>query len=189
MEILLEKTSGAAVDRRSIARRAQLGSGKWARSIILLVLLAQGCARTSLHEPVTLVYLDQRLVNPMYRAEYEKEFEQFTRETGIIVRALPHPESTQDQLAFWQRQLKNGSSGPDVYGIDVVWAGILSDDFIDLKPYFSDEIPAFFPDRFKKLHRGRETPCHPGGLGHRTAFLPQRSAAKVWIPSPARDLG
>jgi trehalose/maltose transport system substrate-binding protein len=113
--------------------------------LILLVLLAQSCARTSVREPVTLVYLDQRLVNPMYRAEYEKEFEQFTRETGIIVKALPHPESTQDQLAFWQRQLKNGSSGPDVYGIDVVWAAILSDDFIDLKPYFSDEIPAFFP--------------------------------------------
>src|SRR5271157_5350526 len=119
MTSAIETAQSLAV-ARFVARRAQFRSGKWARCAILLVLLAQGCVRTSVREPVTLVYLDQRLVNPMYRTEYEHEFEQFTRETGIIVKALPHPESTQDQLKLWQTLLKSGSSGADVYGIDVV---------------------------------------------------------------------
>ena len=144
METSVERASSGAVERR-VARRAPFHSGKWASCTILLFLLLQGCARTPVREPVTLVYLDQRLVNPMYRTEYEHEFEQFTRETGIIVKALPHPESAQDQLKLWQRVLKSGSSGADVYGIDVVWPDILNDDLIDLKPYFSDEIPQFFP--------------------------------------------
>jgi len=144
MEILVERASSVAVERR-LVRQTLFHRRKWAHCIILLVLLAQGCARTAMREPVTLVYLDQRLVNPMYRTEYEHEFEQFTRETGIVVKALPHPESTQDQLKLWQTLLKSGSPGPDVYGIDVVWPSILKDDLIDLKPYFSDEIPQFFP--------------------------------------------
>ena len=119
--------------------------GKWTPCIVLFALFAQGCVRTSVHEPVTLIYLDQRMVNPVFQAEYEQEFKQFTRETGILVKSLPHPESTQDQLSLWQGQLKSGSSGPDVYGIDVVWSGILKDDFIDLRAYFAKEIPEFFP--------------------------------------------
>jgi trehalose/maltose transport system substrate-binding protein len=144
MKILVEGASGVAVEG-CVARRAQFHRRNWARRAILLVLLAQGCVRTSVRPPVTLVYLDQRLVNPMFRTEYEHEFDQFRRETGISVKALPHPESAQDQLKLWQRLLKSGSSGADVYGIDVVWPGILNDDLIDLNPYFSDEISQFFP--------------------------------------------
>jgi hypothetical protein len=36
--------------------------------------------------------------------------------------------------------------GPDVYGIDVIWAGILNEYFIDLKPYFANEISLQFPE-------------------------------------------
>lgn len=122
-------------------------SGKIASTgcVVLLALLAGGCARKSVHEPVTLVYLDQRMVNSQFQVEYEQEFQQFTQKTGIRVKFLAHPEATQDQLALWRTLLRTGSSGPDVYGIDVVWARSLSDDFIDLKPYFHDEISDFFP--------------------------------------------
>ena len=144
MTSAIEPAPSVVVEMR-IAWRAQFHGGKWARFAILLILLGQGCRRTSVREPVTLVYLDQRLVNPMYRTEYEHEFEQFRRETGIIVKALPHPESAQDQLKLWQTLLKSGTSGADVYGIDVVWPGILEDDLVDLKPYFSDEMAEFFP--------------------------------------------
>jgi len=136
---------------------------KTGRCMVLLVLLAQGCARQPVPEPVTLLYLDQRLVNPLFQAEYEQEFKQFTAKTGILVKSLPHPESTQDQLTFWRAQLKNGSSGPDVYGIDVVWAGILSDDFIDLKPYFVHEIPEFFPAVLKSFTAGDKLIAIPHG--------------------------
>jgi trehalose/maltose transport system substrate-binding protein len=42
--------------------------------------------------------------------------------------------------------LETGASGPDVYGIDVIWARILNDYFIDLKPYFASEISLQFPE-------------------------------------------
>jgi len=43
------------------------------------------------------------------------------------------------------RVTRTGASGPDVYGIDVIWPRILNDDFIDLKPHFASEISAQFP--------------------------------------------
>jgi trehalose/maltose transport system substrate-binding protein len=113
--------------------------------IILLCLLIEGCTRLGVHEPVTLVYLDQRSMNPTYQKEYERELQQFTHETGIGVKFLPSPESSQEQLVLWQELLATGVSGPDVYGIDVIWPGILGGDFIDLKPYFGNQILEYFP--------------------------------------------
>ena len=139
----IEPAPSVAVER-CVARRAQFHSGKWVRCAILLVLLAQGCERTPVRQR-SRWFTGSAIGKPDVSDGIEHEFEQFTRETGIIVKALPHPESTQDQLELWQRLLKSGSSGADVYGIDVVWPGILSDDLVDLKPYFSDEIPQFFP--------------------------------------------
>lgn len=167
MRSVLETAPSVTVERR-VARRARLHGLRWAGWAILLLVLAQGCVgtgcvRTAVREPVTLVFLDQRLVNPMYRTEYEHEFEQFTRETGVIVKALPHPESTQDQLKLWQRLLKSDTSGADVYGIDVVWPGILSDDFVDLKPYFSDEMREYFPTVLRSFMVGDKLVAMPAG--------------------------
>jgi trehalose/maltose transport system substrate-binding protein len=75
----------------------------------------------------------------------QQELQQFTRETGIQVKLLPSPESARDKLALWQELLRSGASGPDVYGIDVIWPRILSEYFIDLKPYFDNEISLQFP--------------------------------------------
>jgi trehalose/maltose transport system substrate-binding protein len=160
--------------------------GKMARPIcvVLLALLAEGCARRSVHEPVTLVYLDQRMVNPQYQAEYEQEFEQFTRETGVRVKSLPHPESTQDQLALWRKLLRTGSSGPDVYGIDVVWPGILSDDFIDLKPYFGDEISKFFPAVINSYTANKKLAAIPHGSDIGILFYRSDLLRKYGYKSP-----
>lgn len=174
-------------DETSVTRRVKFHHGKWV-SIVLLVLLAQSCAHIPVREPVTLIYLDQRLVSPSFQAEYEQEFKEFTQETGILVKSIPHPESTQDQLALWQAELKKGSSGPDVYGIDVVWAGILSDDFIDLKPYFANEIPEFFPTVLKSFTTGDKLIAMPHGsdiglLFYRSDLLQKyryRGPPKTW---------
>ena len=80
-----------------------------------------------------------------HNREYERELEQFTKQTGIQVNLLPSPETTREQLALWRRLLRTGASSPDVYGVDVIWPGTLNESFIDLKPYFADEISAFFP--------------------------------------------
>src|SRR6202047_3961891 len=112
--------------------------------IVLLSLLLQGCARPTVHEPVTLTLLEEWTAKTFSEGR-QQELQQFARETGIRVKLLPSPESTREKLALWQELLGTGASGPDVYGIDVIWPGILNEYFIDLKPYFATEISAQFP--------------------------------------------
>src|SRR5882762_10012295 len=112
--------------------------------IVLLSLVLEGCARPSVHEPVTLTLLEEWTTKTFSEAR-EQELQQFTRETGIRVKVLPSPESAREKLALWQELLGTGASGPDVYGIDVIWPRILNEDFIDLKPHFASEISAQFP--------------------------------------------
>ena len=111
--------------------------------IVVLSLLLANC--TSVHAPVTLTFVDQEWATTTFNEERERELQQFTRETGIQVKLLPSPESTREQLALWRELLRPGVSGPDVYTIDVIWPGILNEDFIDLKPYFANEVSGGFP--------------------------------------------
>ena len=111
---------------------------------VLLSFLLQGCARPPVHAPVTLTLLEEWTTKTFSEAR-EQELQQFTRETGIRVKLLPSPESARQKLALWQELLGAGASGPDVYGIDVIWPRILNENFIDLKPYFTGEISAQFP--------------------------------------------
>src|ERR1700719_1142246 len=122
-------------------------SGKMAGPvcIALLSLLLQGCARPTVHEPVTLTLLDQEWTTKTFSQARQQELQQFTRETGIHVKLLASPESPREQLAFWRDLLGTGASGPDVYGLDVIWPGMLAESFIDLKPYFANEMSAEFP--------------------------------------------
>jgi len=111
--------------------------------ILVLSLLLADC--TSAHAPVTLTFVDQEWGPATFNEERERELQQFTRETGIQVKLLPSPESTREQLALWRELLRPGASGPDVYTIDVIWPGILNENFVDLKPYFASEISGDFP--------------------------------------------
>jgi len=121
-------------------------SGKMARPIciVLLSLLLEGCTRPSVHEPVTLTVLEE-WTNKTFSEARQQELQQFTRETGIPVSLLPSPESARQKLALWKELLGTGASGPDVYGIDVIWPRILNEYLIDLKPYFANEISLQFP--------------------------------------------
>ena len=121
--------------------------GRMARPvcIVLLSLLPQGCTRPTVHEPVTLTLLDQEWTTKTFSEARQLELQQFTRETGIRVKLLASPESPREQLAFWRDLLGTGASGPDVYGLDVIWPGMLAESFIDLKPYFANEMSAEFP--------------------------------------------
>src|SRR5258705_11384812 len=112
--------------------------------IVWLLLLLDACARASVHEPVTLTLLEE-WTNKTFSEGRQQELQQFTRDTGIQVKLLPSPESARQKLALWQELLRTGASGPDVYGIDVIWPRILSEDLLDLKPYFAGEISAHFP--------------------------------------------
>jgi trehalose/maltose transport system substrate-binding protein len=112
--------------------------------IVLLSLLLQGCARPTVHEPITLTLLEEWTTKP-YTEKRQQELKQFSRETGIQVKLLPSPETAEEKLALWRELLGTGASGPDVYGIDVIWPGMLAESFVDLKPYFGNEISLNFP--------------------------------------------
>jgi trehalose/maltose transport system substrate-binding protein len=97
------------------------------------------------HEPVTLTFLDQEWATTTFNDERGRELQRFTRETGIQVKVLPSPESNGEQLTLWRQLLATGAPTPDVYTLDVIWPGMLHEKFIDLKPYFAEEISAAFP--------------------------------------------
>jgi trehalose/maltose transport system substrate-binding protein len=121
-------------------------SGKMVRliCIVLISLVLQGCAKPSAHEPVTLTLLEE-WTNKRFSESRQRELQQFTRETGIQVSLLPSPESALQKLVLWRELLATGSPGPDIYGIDVIWPGMLSEYFVDLKPYFANELSLQFP--------------------------------------------
>src|SRR6266481_6243363 len=121
-------------------------SGKLVRPIcmVLLSLLLEGCTRPSVHEPVTLTLLEE-WSNKTFSEARQQELQQFTRETGIRVSLLPSPDSARQRLVLWRELLGTGASGPDVYGIDVIWPGMLAEYFVDLKPYFANEVSLQFP--------------------------------------------
>jgi trehalose/maltose transport system substrate-binding protein len=120
--------------------------GKIVRPIcfVLLSLLLEGCATQPAHQLVTLTLLEE-WTNKAFSDARQQELQQFTRGTGIQVNLLPSPESARLKLVLWKELLGGRASDPDVYGIDVIWTGMLSESFIDLKPYFAQEISLQFP--------------------------------------------
>lgn len=117
-------------------------------SCVLFLLTLNGLQSCSEPAPkpgsVTITFIDQVWVEENYRNWRDEVLQQFTRETGIGVKLLHAPESVVEQLALWRQFLENGSSAPDVYGIDVIWSGILARHLLDLKPYLAQDVPIYF---------------------------------------------
>src|SRR5262249_40875948 len=93
-------------------------------------------------EPVTITFLDPEWSHDLTEQDVlpDPRLQEFTRQTGIRVRHLPAPETALDQLALIRELLRKGAASPDVYGIDVIWPGALSEGLIDLRPYFATEL-------------------------------------------------
>jgi ABC-type glycerol-3-phosphate transport system substrate-binding protein len=89
--------------------------------------------------------MDQTWVSRDYQRRLNGELALFERQTGIRVDFLPAAETTTEQLATYRKLLKSGAKVPDVYGIDVIWPGILADNLLDLRAYIPEqEILAHF---------------------------------------------
>jgi trehalose/maltose transport system substrate-binding protein len=112
---------------------------------ILLLSLGLGCSRQSSREPVTVTFLDIEYDSTDRLPGLGQDLQAFTQETGIRVKRLPRPDSSLDQLALWKALLQRGATSPDVYGIDVIWSGMLNQYFLDLKPYFATELSSQYP--------------------------------------------
>jgi trehalose/maltose transport system substrate-binding protein len=138
--------------KRLIAQRIRDLYAEWSHfgrmvrpiCVVSLSLLLEGC-RATVHEPVRLTLLEE-WSDKTFSDARQQELQQFTRETGIRVSLLPSPDSARQRLAMWKELLGTGAAGPDVYGIDVIWPGILNEYFIDLKPYFGNELSLQFPE-------------------------------------------
>jgi trehalose/maltose transport system substrate-binding protein len=144
--------------------------------VLLLAFASFGCRKAP--EPVTLTYLDpeglldlgeRHMISDVYLQE-------FTQETGIRVNHLPAPQDNGAQLRLAADFLKAGASTPDVYGVDTIWSGALSQYLIDLKPYFSSEMPSEDPGVLASyMVQGNlvAVPYHPnlGVLYYRTDLL------------------
>jgi len=102
--------------------------------------LIAACSKQTRQEPVTLTFLDVEWDTPDHLPELARDLQDFTNETGILVRRLPRPDGSLDQLALWRQQLAKGTAGPDLVSIDVIWSGMLSQYLMDLKPYFTSEL-------------------------------------------------
>jgi trehalose/maltose transport system substrate-binding protein len=115
---------------------------------LAVLFLIQGCHKTSPSAPVTtLTLMDQTWVSRDYQRRLNGELALFTQRTGIRVEFLPAPETTTEQLATYRKLLEGGSKIPDVYGIDVIWSGLLADNLLDLRTYVPEqEIQAHFPE-------------------------------------------
>lgn len=145
-------------------------------ALLLLGLVLSGCRRSP--EPVTITFLDPEGLPELGRGRLPTEaaLQEFTRETGIRVNHLPAPENNREHFLLVRKLLQEGSSTPDVYGIDSVWSGALSDYLVDLKPYLSPELPSEVPAILSNYTvRGKlvAIPYHPnvGVLYYRTDLL------------------
>lgn len=109
-------------------------------ALVCLVAVLASCHQ-AVKEPVSLTFLDPEWShdNRERDASHEQVLTEFTKETGIRVTHLPAPENASAQLELTQNLLKKGAVTPDVYGIDVIWPGMLADYLVDLKPYFGSE--------------------------------------------------
>jgi trehalose/maltose transport system substrate-binding protein len=133
-----------------------------------------GCHRPK-PEPVTILFMDPGTRWLQRQHLSEKTLRQFESETGIRLKHLPAPETSQEQLTLIQELLAE-KDAPDVFGIDVIWSGILDGALLDLKPFFSSELSAAEPDLVSPYTvKGRvlAIPYHPhvNVLYYRTDLL------------------
>jgi trehalose/maltose transport system substrate-binding protein len=99
-------------------------------------------------ESVTVTFVDPEWSKDLteHTVVSDDRLKDFTQETGIGVRHLPTPETTLDQLDLVRKLLRQENSSPDVYGVDVIWPGGLSEELTDLKPYLATELSSINAD-------------------------------------------
>jgi trehalose/maltose transport system substrate-binding protein len=139
---------------------------------VFVLSVALGCHKKNQAAPeVALTIIDQSWVDKESQAILSEELKRFTDQTGIRVQVMPAPEVAVDQLSTWRNLLESGAKVPDVYGIDVIWPGILADNLVDLKAYVPEqEIAAHFPELIKNNTVNDRLVALPNNLGEGILF-------------------
>ncbi|HUM05114.1 MAG TPA: extracellular solute-binding protein [Terriglobales bacterium] len=143
---------------------------------VLFAVTLTSCGRKN-PEPVALNYFRLGwLAQPDDLSTAAPLLKQFTDETGIRLRNLPVPESTLDQVDLSRKLLHQSGSGPDVLGVDLIWAGDLEANLIDLRPYLASELASLEPRLVSSYTIGDKIVAIPysaqvGVLEYRTDLL------------------
>src|SRR5215470_7453929 len=117
---------------------------------VLLFCIVSGCHKPA-PAPATVTFLNAWWLHPNELPRAEREFREFSKETGIAIQRPPVPETLFSslqpltQLDLLRKVLQDGDPSPDVLGIDVIWPVILADDLIDLRPDFATELSSQDP--------------------------------------------
>lgn len=117
-------------------------------SAALAAFWITGCQRHAKAD-VTISFLDPEWSSETAKRRiefYQDPLLEFTRQTGIQVKHLPAPEGAREQLELIRRLLAQGSAGPDVYSIDIIWPGILKKDLTDLRDQFPEVVKSEDPE-------------------------------------------
>jgi len=109
----------------------------------LFLCLESCCDTTPQPGAVTITLLDPGWLDKEFVSWRRHEEEEFTRETGILVKDLPAPETAIDQLALWRKLLQNPSDAPDVFAIDVIWPSLTAEHSLSLNSYLADTVDDF----------------------------------------------
>ncbi|WP_263355402.1 extracellular solute-binding protein [Acidicapsa acidisoli] len=125
--------------------RSTKAAGAVCTFLFSLILFGQ---RPVSKEPAAVTFVDPEWSHDLtdHTVVADDRLKDFTQETGISVKHLPTPETTLDQLDLVRKLLSQGSSTPDVSGVDVIWPGVLSDELMDLKPYLATELSSINAD-------------------------------------------
>jgi trehalose/maltose transport system substrate-binding protein len=132
------------------AKRRRFAPHRFRHLVIAGVLLSASLfsACNKPREPVTITFFDSdfRGVPGDHRMISDAYLQEFSRETGVRVDDLPSPEDNGAKLDLAMDFLRSGAPSPDLYGVDMIWAGIMADYLIDLQPYFASQISSQDPE-------------------------------------------
>ncbi|HWZ50721.1 MAG TPA: extracellular solute-binding protein [Granulicella sp.] len=137
---------GLAIGISNVSRpRSTMTAGIVCAFLLSLIFLGE---HPISKESVTVTFVDPEWSHDLteHTVVADDRLKDFTQETGIGVRHLPTPETTLDQLDLVRKLLRQGSSTPDVSGVDVIWPGVLSQELMDLKPYLATELSSINAD-------------------------------------------
>jgi trehalose/maltose transport system substrate-binding protein len=114
---------------------------------VLLVLLPFGLTLLACnsgpsperHQLVTINFLGWWPTTLHGLSSDQREFSQFTQQSGIDVHNIPGPETSTDKLKLYLQLLESKSNMPDVYFVDAVWLPGLAEHLVDLRPYLGEQ--------------------------------------------------
>jgi ABC-type glycerol-3-phosphate transport system substrate-binding protein len=128
-----------ALNVNTLICRRTLSAAGVALILLVISLSLEGCGGTvSTPAPVTVTLLDPGWLDKEFISWRKHEEEEFTHETGILVKDLPAPETAIDQLALWRKLLQSPTDAPDVFAIDVIWPSMMAEFSLPLTPDLSE---------------------------------------------------